>query len=96
MWFREVKGNTNVNSIVNDYSTNYFTEANDSFFNDLKEAMANTNDEILRAIDEMQKNVGKKSFVEKYNNFIQLAASYMTIVTPFLPVLGDCLQQVFK
>lgn len=92
----EVKGNINVNSVVNDYSTNYYTEANEDFFNDLKEVLANTNDEILRAIDEMQKNVGKKTFAEKYNNFIQLAASYMTLVTPFLPVLGDCLQRALK
>ena len=92
----EVKGNINVNSVVNDYSTNCYTEANEAFFNDLKEIMANTNDEILKAIDEMQINVGKKTFVEKYNNFIQMAASYMTLVAPFLPALGDCLQQVLK
>lgn len=58
--------------------------------------MADTNDEVLKAIDEMQKNIGKKTFVEKYTNFIQVAAAYMTLATPFLPVLGDCLQQIFK
>lgn len=92
----EVKGHLNVNSVVNDYSTNYYTEANEAFFNDLKKAMADTNDEVLKAIDEMQKNIGKKTFVEKYTNFIQVAAAYMTLATPFLPMLGDCLQQIFK
>lgn len=92
----EVKGHLNVNSVVNDYSTNYYTEANGAFFNDLKKAMADTNDEVLKAIDEMQKNIGKMTFVEKYTNFIQVAAAYMTLATPFLPMLGDCLQQIFK
>ena len=92
----EVKGHLNVNSVVNDYSTNYYTDANEAFFRDMKEAMANTNDDVLKAIDEMQVNIGKKTFVEKYNNFIQVAASYMTLATPFLPILGECLNQLFK
>lgn len=92
----EMKGHLNVNSVVNDYSSNYYTEANEAFFKDLKEAMANTNDDVLKAIDEMQKNIGKKTFAEKYTNFVQVAASYMTLATPFLPVLGEYLHQVFK
>ena len=51
---------------------------------------------ILSAIDEMQRNIGKKTFVDKYNEFIQLAASYMTIASPFLPVLGEYLKQSLK
>lgn len=92
----EVKGHLNVNSVVNDYSTNYYTEANEAFFNDFKKAMADTNDEVLKAIDEMQQNIGKKTFVEKYTNFIQVASAYMTLASPFLPVLGDCLQKFFE
>lgn len=56
----EMKGHLNVNSVVNDYSSNYYTEASEAFFKDLKEAMANTNDDILKAIDEMQKILVKK------------------------------------
>ena len=51
---------------------------------------------LLKAIDEMQRNIGKKTFDKKYNNFIQVAASYMTLATPFLPILGECLNQLFK
>lgn len=90
----EVKGHINVNSIVNDYSTNYYSEANEAFFEDMKKAMANTGDDVLRAIDEMQRNIGKKSFAEKYTDFIQVAASYMTLATPFLPMLAECLRRV--
>ncbi len=89
----EMNGHINVNSVVNDYSTNYYSEANEAFFKDMRNAMAGTNDEVLRAIDEMQENLGKKSFAEKYTNFIQVAASYMTLATPFLPMLTECLNR---
>ncbi len=44
---------------------------------------------LLKAIDEMQRNIGKKTFDKKYNNFIQVAASYMKLATPFLSILGS-------
>lgn len=91
----EVKGNVFVNPVLN-HSSIVYMESDYKIFDELKEAMANTNEEILSAIDEMQRNIGKKTFVDKYNEFIQLAASYMTIASPFLPVLGEYLKQSLK
>lgn len=47
--------------------------------------------EIIAALDQMQDNVGKKGFAEKYNNFIQSIANHMTIFAPFIPALSSLL-----
>lgn len=43
---------------------------------------------LLNLIQEMNNNVGKPSFREKYNAFLQQAANYMTIFSPFISFLG--------
>ena len=44
-------------------------------------------------ISAMQENIGKKSFAEKYNNFIQSVANHMTIFGPLIPTLTKLLAQ---
>ena len=44
-------------------------------------------DEIVAAVDEMQNAVGKKGFLQKYNEFVQAAANHMTVFAPFIPLL---------
>ena len=46
---------------------------------------------IIDSIEEMKNNVGKKSFAEKYNSFIQSVANHMTIFAPFIPALTQLL-----
>lgn len=48
-------------------------------------------EEIKERISNMEKCVGKKSFVEKYNAFIQSVANHMTIFAPFIPMLTKLL-----
>ena len=47
--------------------------------------------EVMSCIDAMQENVGKKSFVEKYNDFIQSIANHVTAFGPFIPILTKLL-----
>lgn len=51
-------------------------------------------EEIKERISDMEKCAGKKSFVEKYNAFIQSVANHMTIFAPFIPMLTELLPKV--
>lgn len=57
------------------------------------EHLENT-EEIKERISDMEKCAGKKSFVEKYNAFIQSVANHMTIFAPFIPMLTELLPKV--
>lgn len=64
---------------------------NDSvlFENLLNEAKKINNDEIIKAIQEMEKSKNNSSFKEKYSSFMQLAANHMTLFAPFIPALTN-------
>ena len=47
--------------------------------------------EIIGAINNMEDNIGKPSFKDSYNNFIQSAANHMALLAPFIPLLTDLL-----
>lgn len=82
----------NINSTDN--STNYHISAKDIAIMDTLRSLAKGLDneaEIVSAVDKMQENIGKKSFAEKYNAFIQSAANHMTIFAPFIPALTTLL-----
>lgn len=85
----------NINSTDN--STNYNISAHDISVMDTLRSLAKGLDneaEIVSAVDNMQKNVGKKTFAEKYNAFIQSAANHMTLFAPFIPALSELLTQL--
>lgn len=48
-------------------------------------------EEIKERISDMENHVGKKSFLEKYNAFIQSVANHMTIFAPLIPALTQLL-----
>lgn len=48
-------------------------------------------DAIIQSIEEMKSSIGKKSFAEKYNAFIQGVANHMTIFSPYIPALTQML-----
>ena len=82
----------NINSTDN--STTYQISANDLSLLETIRTLARDLDnsaEIIAAIDQMQDNVGKKSFAEKYNNFIQSIANHITAFAPFIPALSSLL-----
>lgn len=85
-----ITGNVNVNSSECGSVINYNCNGdNDEFFDKLKEALSDSNEEVLAAVEDMRVTVGTKSFAEKYAVFMQTAAAHMTIIAPFLPQLGN-------
>ena len=83
-----------VNIHTNDNSTTYQITANDLSIMETVRTLAKGLDneqEIILAVDEMRNNVGKKSFTDKYNAFIQSVANHMTIFAPFIPALSALL-----
>ncbi|SRR5690554_983412 len=85
-------GKINIHSI--DQSINYILSANDEqLFATLKD-LARSVDKDGRLeviIDELKDNVGKKTYAEKYNEFIQSIANHMTVFAPFIPMLSEFL-----
>ncbi len=83
----------NINSIDN--SLNIINLSKDELFNNLidviKENIENNN-EIINAVEDFKNSVGKKSIIEKYQNFIASVANHMTIILPFIPALTQLLQ----
>lgn len=83
-----------VNIQSTDNSTTYQITANDISILDTLRGLAkglDDEDKITAAVDEMQDNIGKKTFAEKYNAFIQSVANHMTIFAPFIPALSALL-----
>ena len=82
----------NINSTDNSVTYN-ITENDIALMETLKtlaKELENSN-AIIDSIEEMKNNVGKKSFAEKYNAFIQSVANHMTIFAPFIPALTQLL-----
>lgn len=85
-----------VNIQSTDNSTTYQITANDiSTLNTLRSLAKGLDEEdiIISAVDEMQESIGKKTFAEKYNAFIQSVANHMTIFAPFIPALSSFLMK---
>lgn len=85
-----------VNIQSTDNSTTYQITANDiSTLNTLRSLAKGLDEEqkIVSAVDEMQESIGKKSFAEKYNAFVQSVANHMTIFAPFIPALSALLMK---
>ena len=53
-------------------------------------------DAIIQSIEEMNSSIGKKSFAEKYNAFIQNVANHMTIFASYIPALTQILTNSIK
>jgi hypothetical protein len=47
--------------------------------------------QLLAGVGAMQKAQNTPSFIDRYKEFVALAANYMTIVGPFLPALSGLL-----
>ncbi len=64
-------------------------------FSDLKNAIANSKiekkqqEELLSSVQYLENSAKNGGFLEKYNEFIQIAAPHMTIIAPFIPFLAS-------
>jgi hypothetical protein len=87
--------NARINNQSVDQSHNLVGVGEDELFQKLKDVIQASIDasiqreQLLLAIGEMQENAGKRSFAEKFQNFMSLAGNCMTVVTPFLPALAN-------
>lgn len=90
-----VSGKVNVNSTDN--STNYSLGNTETLFSDIHKSIESSGidtDEIkllLEKLSEMQQAVNTKSFSAKYKEFMQLAATHVSIIAPFIPALTSLL-----
>lgn len=86
-------GNNSNFAIGEDISQNI--NSNEVFDKLLKATEKINNDEekndIIQCINDMRDNRGNKSFMDKYNSFIQNAANHMTLFTPLIPLLTPLL-----
>jgi len=48
---------------------------------------------LLQKASELEEVVGKASFLQKYSDFVALAANHMTLLGPFIPALTQLLQK---
>jgi len=63
----------------------------DQIMHALRSSAIDNTEAVETAVVEMQQAVGKPSFKEKYNAFIQSAANHMTLFAPFIPLLSQLL-----
>lgn len=78
-----------------DNSTNITNLMDNSVFEELRkliEEKIENNGKILEALSDLEENVNKPTALDKFNNFIQIAADYMTLIAPFLPAIGDVIK----
>ncbi|WP_146056326.1 hypothetical protein [Methylobacterium sp. V23] len=87
--------NARVNFQSTDNSVNKIGD--DTVFRDLKIAIQNSGidtqaiENLQNCVGNMESARGKSEFKQEYQNFIQQAAAYMTIVSPFIPALTSML-----
>lgn len=91
-------GSDKANINFMDTSTTYTVinnEQNAKLMNNLRDCAKDLENEteIITSIDEMQNSIGKKTFLEKYQNFIACVANHITIFAPFIPALTDLLNK---
>ena len=89
--------NARVNINSHDHSTNTVVFEPTPVFADLRQAVVEAvaeKDErakLLASIEAMENGRRTHTFVDRYKDFITLAANHMTIVAPFLPALSALL-----
>ena len=89
----QIGDNPKVNINSEDNSINTVTENDFRQFEDIKKALMNQiSDEkertiCINSLNELQESVGKKTYIEKYQQFIATAANHIAIISPFLPYL---------
>lgn len=87
----------NLNSVDN--SINITLSKNDEVLFDnvlktLEESSIENKEDIKLSINEMKQTVGKPSFIQKYNSFIQSVAHHMIIFAPFIPQLSALMERL--
>jgi hypothetical protein len=93
--------NARINLDSTDNSTNIASMSHDSPFIQIKETAHSIADEterqdVLTRLDELEKARGSAGFMQAYQNFVASAANHMTLLAPFMPLLGQLVSQHFQ
>lgn len=85
-------GKVNIHSMDNSVSIS-ITANDEKLFETLVQLAEHlqNKEEIIKAVKEMRQEVGKPSFADKYNTFVQSVANHITIFAPFIPTLTNFL-----
>lgn len=86
----------NINSTDNSTTVYNLSSHEKAIFDELRKLtdQIQNGGEIKQRIDDMEKHVGKKSFLEKYTAFIEAAANHMTVFAPLLSSLTQFIPKV--
>ena len=85
----------NVDSIDNSVNIK-LNNSEELILNEIKkilDSIQENNKEKKELFDEMCKNIGKKTFLEKYQLFIASMADHITVFTPFIPFLRSLINK---
>lgn len=85
----------NVDSIDNSVNIK-LNNSEELILNEIKkilDSIQENNKEEKELFDEMCKNIGKKTFLEKYQLFIASMADHITVLTPFIPFLTSLINK---
>ena len=85
----------NVDSIDNSVNIK-LNNSEELILNEIKkilDSIQENNKEKKELFDEMCKNIGKKTFLEKYQLFIASMAAHITVLTPFIPFLTSLINK---
>lgn len=85
----------NVDSIDNSVNIK-LNNSEELILNEIKkilDSIQENNKEKKELFDEMCKNIGKKTFLEKYQLFIASMADHITVLTPFIPFLRSLINK---
>ena len=86
-----------VNIGSNDNSVNVSNQNTENVFTDMRQVIQNQiqnesdRTEILSKLDELEKSVGKKEFLTKYQEFIGTTADHISLIAIFIPYLTQML-----
>lgn len=78
-------------SIVNKADITEFEKIRKTIMNKISDE--EEREKCLISLDELKDSVGKKSYIEKYQKFIETISNHITIIGPFIPYLTKFLVQ---
>ena len=92
--------NSRVNVNSTDNSVNIVVKSSEQIFASLRQQIESRVPEgverkkILDGLTALEQSQGSKSFVQRYTEFIEVAANHMQVLAPFIPALTELLRQV--
>jgi hypothetical protein len=85
--------NPRVNINSTDLSSNIINKVDLNTFEEIKQVLTDQISDnekrtvYLQSLEELKESVGKKSYIDKYKQFIEITANHMGLISPFIPYL---------